>query len=51
MDAASLRQTHFAMLRRAITAAGGREVKNLGGGLMAAFSTPSRAVEAAIAMQ
>lgn len=46
-----LRQTHFAILRNAVTATGGNEVKNLGDGLMVAFSSPSRALACAVAMQ
>ena len=46
-----LRQTHFGLLRAALTAAGGIEVKNLGDGLMVAFSSPSRALACAVAMQ
>ncbi len=46
-----LRQTHFAILRKAVVATGGNEVKNLGDGLMVAFSSPSRALACAIAMQ
>ena len=46
-----LRQTHFGLLRAALTAAGGQEVKNLGDGLMVAFSSLSRALACAVAMQ
>jgi class 3 adenylate cyclase len=46
-----LRQTHFAILRDAVVATGGNEVKNLGDGLMVAFSSPSRALACAVAMQ
>jgi hypothetical protein len=34
-EAASIRQAHFSLLRRAITTAGGHEVKSLGDGVMA----------------
>src|SRR5579862_3357016 len=51
-DAAeTLRQTHFSLLRSAISAAGGIEVKNLGDGLMVVFTSPSRAVACAVGMQ
>jgi class 3 adenylate cyclase len=46
-----LRQTHFGLLRAALTAAGGIGVKNLGDGLMVAFSSLSRALACAVAMQ
>lgn len=45
------RQRHFELLRRAITANGGREVKNLGDGLMVIFADPSDSVVCAAAMQ
>ena len=35
----ALRQIHFGLLRVAIQAAGGTEVKNLGDGLMVAFTS------------
>lgn len=50
-EATSLRSIHFGILRRAISGADGREVKNLGDGLMAVFPTASSAVEAAVVMQ
>ena len=46
-----LRDEHFAVLREAIATAGGREVKNTGDGLMAAFGSASAAVRCAVAMQ
>jgi class 3 adenylate cyclase len=46
-----LRQAHFAVLREAVVATAGAEVKNLGDGLMVAFSSPSRALACAVAMQ
>jgi class 3 adenylate cyclase len=46
-----LRQNHFSLLRQALAANGGSEVKNLGDGLMAVFSTPSSAVACAVTMQ
>ena len=46
-----LREEHFDLLRDAIVASGGREVKNTGDGLMVAFSSASAAVECAIEMQ
>ena len=51
-DAAEeLRQTHFRLLRGAVVASGGTEVKNLGDGLMVMFSSPSRALAGAVGMQ
>lgn len=47
----TIRRTHFAVLRAAIEASGGREVKNLGDGLMVAFASPSDAVACGAAMQ
>jgi class 3 adenylate cyclase len=49
--AEELRQEHFALLREAVAAAGGREVKNLGDGLMVSFSSAAGAIECAAAMQ
>ena len=46
-----LREEHFELLRDAIASSGGREVKNLGDGLMVAFSSASAAVECAVAVQ
>ena len=46
-----LRQTHFGLLRAAVSAAGGTEVKNLGDGLMVAFSSLSRSLACAVSMQ
>ncbi len=48
--AEELRQTHFRLLRGAVTASGGTEVKNLGDGLMVMFSSPSRALSGAVGM-
>ena len=50
-EAEMLRRTHFSLLRSALEAAGGREVKNLGDGLMVVFLSPSRALSCAIGMQ
>ncbi|MET0513128.1 MAG: AAA family ATPase [Thermoleophilaceae bacterium] len=51
-DAADeLRREHFSVLRSAITAHKGREVKNVGDGLMVAFSSAREAVACAAAMQ
>jgi class 3 adenylate cyclase/tetratricopeptide (TPR) repeat protein len=47
----TLRRAHFRILREAVAARGGTEVKNLGDGLMVVFATPARAVECAIAIQ
>ena len=46
-----LRRGHFSTLRRATASSGGTEVKNLGDGLMVAFSTASAALSCAVAMQ
>ncbi len=46
-----LREEHFGLLRQAIASTGGREVKNLGDGLMVAFGSASGAVSCAAAMQ
>jgi class 3 adenylate cyclase/tetratricopeptide (TPR) repeat protein len=46
-----LRLTHFGLLRGAIQSTGGEEVKNLGDGLMVSFTSPSRALTCAVAMQ
>ena len=49
--AEALRQEHFGLLREAVAAASGREVKNLGDGLMVSFSSAAGAIECAAAMQ
>lgn len=46
-----LRREHFALLRSAIDETGGREVKNLGDGLMVAFGGVVSALSCAVAMQ
>jgi len=45
------RREHFALLREAVAANSGREVKNVGDGIMAAFQRPSDGLSCAIAMQ
>lgn len=51
-DAAEdLRRVHFGLLRAQLAAAGGREVKTLGDGLMAVFASPLEALGCAAAMQ
>jgi class 3 adenylate cyclase len=51
-DAADgVRRGHFELLRRAVTESGGREVKNLGDGLMVSFVSPVAALSCAVAMQ
>ena len=50
-DADRLRQSHFSLMRQALAAGDGTEVKNLGDGLMAVFGSPSGAVACAVAMQ
>jgi class 3 adenylate cyclase len=49
--AEELRQEHFDLLHEAIVGANGREVKNIGDGVMAAFPSAAAAVECALAMQ
>lgn len=49
--AEALRREHFALLRGCVERHGGREVKNLGDGLMVAFDAPSAAVAAGVEMQ
>ena len=46
-----VRRDHVSVLRQAIAEAGGREVKNLGDGLMVVFSSASAALACAVAMQ
>lgn len=50
-DAHSLNREHFAILREALSETGGVEVKHLGDGLMATFSSASSAIACAVAMQ
>jgi len=49
--AEELRREHFTLLRAAVSDAGGREVKNLGDGLMVAFDGVTAALACAVAMQ
>lgn len=46
-----LRVTHFELLRAALSAHDGREVKNLGDGIMAVYSGIGAALDAAVTMQ
>ncbi|MFN2562995.1 MAG: AAA family ATPase [Jatrophihabitans sp.] len=46
-----LLRRHFTLLRSTLTAHGGREVKNLGDGLMVTFATPAAGAACAAAMQ
>ncbi len=46
-----VRREHFGLLRGVVERSGGREVKNLGDGLMVAFSSTTDAVSAAVRMQ
>ena len=46
-----LRQVHFGLLRGAMEAHGGREVKNLGDGLMVVFPSLGTALDGSVAMQ
>lgn len=50
-EADRVRQAHFSLLRQALSAGEGAEVKNLGDGIMAVFGSPSAAVACAVAMQ
>lgn len=50
-EAEELRQAHFSLLRGPVAAAAGVEVKNLGDGLMIVFTSASRAIDCAVAMQ
>src|SRR5271163_1332170 len=49
--AEELRAEHFGLLRGALQRTGGREVKNLGDGLMVVFASAAQALECAVAMQ
>lgn len=49
--AEALRVEHFALLRASVDEYEGREVKNLGDGLMVVFGAVSRALDAGVAMQ
>jgi class 3 adenylate cyclase len=49
--AEELRAEHFGLLRGALERTGGREVKNLGDGLMVVFASAAQALECAVAMQ
>ncbi len=49
--AEELRTEHFGLLRRALERTTGREVKNLGDGLMVVFSSASESLACAVAMQ
>ena len=46
-----LRRQHFGLLREALEGSGGREVKNLGDGIMAAFGSVISGVTCSVAMQ
>src|SRR6476646_3083336 len=50
-QADELRREHFGLLRAPIAEHGGREVKNLGDGLMVVFDGVPAALDAAVAMQ
>ena len=49
--AEELRRVHFRLLRAAINTGGGQEVKTLGDGVMAAFSSSLQAVRTAVSIQ
>ncbi len=46
-----VRRDHFAVLRKTLSETGGTEVKKLGDGLMAVFSSASAALDCGVAMQ
>ena len=46
-----LRTEHFGLLRRAVEQTGGREVKNLGDGLMVVFDGAAQSLACAVQMQ
>ncbi len=50
-DFERLRRIHFQLLREAVAASGGEEVKNLGDGLMVVFPSALDAIGCAVAMQ
>ncbi len=50
-EAQALLRTHFRLLRNAVAARGGQEVKSLGDGLMVAFASALDALACAVAMQ
>jgi len=50
-EARVLWRTHFRLLRNAVAARGGQEVKNLGDGLMVVFASALDALACAVAMQ
>jgi class 3 adenylate cyclase/tetratricopeptide (TPR) repeat protein len=50
-DADRWREAHFGCLRQPLDTHGGREVKNLGDGLMVVFDSAAQAIDAAVAMQ
>ncbi|MGH9276365.1 MAG: adenylate/guanylate cyclase domain-containing protein, partial [Acidimicrobiales bacterium] len=49
--AQEVRSTHFGLLREAVAATGGSEVKNLGDGLMVVYPSLGGALDGAVAMQ
>ena len=50
-EADAIRRSHFSILRQAVAEAGGTEVKNVGDGVMVAFSSASSALTCAVSMQ
>src|ERR1700676_5301969 len=50
-EADEVRRQHFAVLRRTLADLGGTEVKNLGDGVMAVFSSASAALACGVVMQ
>ncbi len=49
--AAELREVHYGLLKTAVAATGGSEVKSTGDGLMVVFPSPSAALKCAVAIQ
>src|ERR1700683_5709137 len=45
------RRQHFAVLRESVAEHGGKEIKNLGDGIMILFTSAARAIACAVAMQ
>ncbi len=50
-DADEVRRRYFSVLRQAVAATGGHEVKGLGDGIMAIFASASAALACSVAMQ
>ena len=50
-DADAVRREYFSVMRQAVAATGGHEVKGLGDGIMATFASASAALACSVAMQ